>query len=603
MASSYLVRRQSAFHFRICVPPDLAVIAGRKEFRVSLRDTRSREAVRKASLYASHCLNFFAFLRMANKHLSPSEIAAMVADWRRRMFSKDAEVRRRIELGVDPWSLEQFATNCDATSDLMREQFCRLFHPPIESHPAQERAWEPPSKRVQAAAYAEVASMMTTDEVGDFVPLLSADELAGLDEISQRGLAHEFLTEGAAVYAEKWEKCLTLTTSETRTAVSAPAEIATPAALLSTATSSTHGKRVSEAWAQFVAEQAKTASGWRDGVVPQKARLAIDDFLGLLGDREVGSLTREDGKRFRDFQERRPLGNKSAYRGIDAATLERMDIPEADRQHSNTAQTKLAHISAFLADCVKEELLPRNPLDGLQVELQESIRREPWTPEEVRLLLDPDNMKAHSGLLEPRANVGYLPWLVVMGVYTGARMSEILGARIEDFDREDPHTTKARVPVLRIEPHPLRGIKTQAAIRKIPLHPDLIELGLFEYLDWMRGRGRHLWLDCPSKGGKLQNAATRHFRKYTENSGVYEENVKVFHSMRHAFKTMAEGDLTKPDLDILAGHSRSDAAGDVYSHPLRMPMHRHYAGICTMQVGADIPALRELLLMPLSGRA
>ena len=195
---------------------------------------------------------------------------------------------------------------------------------------------------------------------------------------------------------------------------------------------------------------------------------------------------------------------------------------------------------------------------------------------------------------DARSNLAYFPWVVVLGAYTGARIGEIVDARLEDFRRLDPHSNGA-VPVMVVEKYEGRSIKTEQARRKIPLHPDVEALGLWDYIASRQNRGETMLLDCPKKSGSRSKAASQRFTKYTQRVGVHQERIKVFHSFRHAFKTRLEGHIAKSDVDLVIGHKREDTTGGVYTHPFEVPVHRHYEGIKQLNFGLDIPALRELL--------
>ncbi|NYF34738.1 integrase [Stenotrophomonas sp. JAI102] len=71
-------------------------------------------------------------------------------------------------------------------------------------------------------------------------------------------------------------------------------------------------------------------------------------------------------------------------------------------------------------------------------------------------------------------------WASLLGLYTGARASEVGQLLIKDAFEEDG------IPCIRIsdegEPQKLR---TEVSLRTVPLHPELLKVG---FLDWVDGK-------------------------------------------------------------------------------------------------------------------
>ncbi|CAM0120623.1 Site-specific integrase [Stenotrophomonas geniculata] len=75
-------------------------------------------------------------------------------------------------------------------------------------------------------------------------------------------------------------------------------------------------------------------------------------------------------------------------------------------------------------------------------------------------------------------------WVAVIALYTGARSNEIAQLELEDFKVVDGvkciHITTEGQD---------KSLKTEASERVIPIHPDLLELGLWVLVERLRGRG------------------------------------------------------------------------------------------------------------------
>jgi integrase len=556
---------------------------------MSLGEYGYRRAVLRASPLALHSQSFFTAIRSSMKHLTPDQIAQLVTAWRDRMRERDAEIRRKIEVGLHPKSLQDYADHCEASSDVFESLLEQLVSAPASLNDEDERPQ--PTQRERDEAYRSAADAMTIDEDPDcdLVPVIDSAMLAGLDKLSQRDLAKNYLMTAGRIYWERVGDSLSLTPATELPPVSAPSERTTvaPAA-------SDKQVTVSETWNSYLRDRARSSIAWRNGP-PEKARLAFQDFSQLTGDKPITEVTRADCNRFLAFQEKRPNGNVRSYRGVHATKLESETIPAEHRQSSQNATHKVVEITRFFAWCETEHLIPKSPAASLKVAPGDSFEVEPWTDDEIKVLLDPTNLRKHSGLSDKRSKVHYIPWTAVLGVYTGARIAEIVGVRITDFLRHDG-VSEGTVPVMIVDEYDDKSIKTENARRKIPLHPDLEALGLWEYIASRVHQGKAMLVDCPTKSGEQGKHASQRFTRYTQRLEVHQHRVKVFHSFRHAFKTKLEGYIAKSDVDLVLGHARPDSTGGTYTHPLKLPMHRHYEGIKQMRFKVDIPALRSLLL-------
>lgn len=113
-------------------------------------------------------------------------------------------------------------------------------------------------------------------------------------------------------------------------------------------------------------------------------------------------------------------------------------------------------------------------------------------------------------------------WVVVLGLYMGARVGEIAGMRTEYVFE------KSGLQVMR-----LAGIKTVASNRTIPIHKDLVRLGFFEYVESRRKANKELLFDTTSGGKNGSGAqASKLFTAYKTKIGIHNR-YKAFHSFRH----------------------------------------------------------------------
>jgi integrase len=153
--------------------------------------------------------------------------------------------------------------------------------------------------------------------------------------------------------------------------------------------------------------------------------------------------------------------------------------------------------------------------------------------------------------------------LPLLGLFTGARRSELAALTVEDVD-----TATYAVPVITITEDKKRGkrVKSRASLRTIALRPELLRLGFLEFVSEAKhARGSNAWLFpqiAPDAVGTIK-AWSKWFRRYLEDRGIVSPD-KVFHSFRHSFiDALRAGGVYGDLLHALAGHAASKGSARV----------------------------------------
>lgn len=149
-------------------------------------------------------------------------------------------------------------------------------------------------------------------------------------------------------------------------------------------------------------------------------------------------------------------------------------------------------------------------------------------------------------------------WIPLLGLYSGLRVSEASQLQTGDFIIVDG------VACIEVKTHEHQGsetgktrVKTGAAIRKVPIHPRLVELGLLAYVE-ARRRDQQLWLWdgllWTQKDG-FGKYPSRDFNKLAKVAKVYQHRRKVFHSLRSNFSQALERvEMPTSLADRIIGH-------------------------------------------------
>ena len=110
--------------------------------------------------------------------------------------------------------------------------------------------------------------------------------------------------------------------------------------------------------------------------------------------------------------------------------------------------------------------------------------RMPWTPEHLTTLYSLPLWQGGGGSVErlrpnnrPRVYMDAAYWLPVIATYTGVCREEGAGLEVDDFNFD------SEVPYLVVKKNKLRRLKNKARDRVMPLHPQLLELGLQRYVE------------------------------------------------------------------------------------------------------------------------
>jgi integrase len=153
-------------------------------------------------------------------------------------------------------------------------------------------------------------------------------------------------------------------------------------------------------------------------------------------------------------------------------------------------------------------------------------------------------------------------WLPILAIFTGARLSELAQLKPTDIDYD------CEIPTLSISNLGVgQQVKTEAAIRKIPVHSELIRLGFLDHVkNTVANDHALLWNQLKFRknkpGGNFSNWFGE-FRKALELPQGLD-----FHSFRHGVRSqLAENDVPEPIIDSVMGHQISGSTGaKVYSH-------------------------------------
>lgn len=152
-------------------------------------------------------------------------------------------------------------------------------------------------------------------------------------------------------------------------------------------------------------------------------------------------------------------------------------------------------------------------------------------------------------------------WIPIVALYTGMRLGEIIQLRLTDVKLEDG----IHYFDVSLDDDQQKTVKTATSIRRIPVHPILITLGLLSYATTREKHKRQRLFDDiqPSEAGYYSGNFSKWWGRYTRKIGVQTAKT-AFHSFRHNFTdALREAEIPEDISRQLTGHA--DKAGDSHA--------------------------------------
>lgn len=220
-----------------------------------------------------------------------------------------------------------------------------------------------------------------------------------------------------------------------------------------------------------------------------------------------------------------------------------------------TVRNRLMHVSSLFVEAMDmpEARVETNPVQGVKMPPRNSRedmgKVKEFTPEELDTIFHGDWFSTTTYNARDKDGTAAV-WLPVILYYTGARREEIAAMRASDIRKVQG------VWVFDIRAHGEdRTIKNAQSSRTIPLHQDLLKLGLLDYRDSIPPGG-NLWptlRDSKNEGkGYLWE---RSFRTYLSGLGV-NKAVSPAHGFRHRFTTaLRDQGVDESTISRLTGHA------------------------------------------------
>jgi integrase len=305
----------------------------------------------------------------------------------------------------------------------------------------------------------------------------------------------------------------------------------------------------------------------------------------LGGERRIASVTAQDLWAFAEGLLRL---RRNYHTGVSSSFLSRQTASEGGRITATTAENILARTKSLFRWANERQYSPTNPAAIVRItqpKKQKGKRsRRPFTPDEtIKLFTAPlfTGCLSAARRFDPGPNVfkdAYF-WLPILGYYTGARLGELIQLHFDDLHTDDaiPHISinEGQPDATDLGDH--KHVKSDAGVRLIPLHPDLLALGFADFVRLRRKakakRQRLFWDVKYGADGQPSTVMSKWFGRALDKVGLSDPTL-VFHSFRHGIEDAFRNALTPQYIiDKIVGHA-DDAVSFEYGEGVSLEIAR-----------------------------
>jgi integrase len=230
---------------------------------------------------------------------------------------------------------------------------------------------------------------------------------------------------------------------------------------------------------------------------------------------------------------------------------------------SKTAYDRFTWVKTLLKFAYRDlELISRHPWEGIELFKETTKQRRPWSEVELQTLFGQPLFQKKELPKDWRCGKEAAYWIPLLGLYTGARLSELAQLHTKDVLKAED------IPAVRITNLGInQQLKTSASKRTVPIHSELIRLGFLEYVNQINNtHSESLWPALSQRRGKPGGYFSNWFGEYRKKIGL--GGYPDFHCFRHTVRSqLSELEIPEHLIDAVLGHEiRGSTGTKVYTH-------------------------------------
>lgn len=272
-------------------------------------------------------------------------------------------------------------------------------------------------------------------------------------------------------------------------------------------------------------------------------------FCELITNIPIGAITKQHIREAKSIIEKLPTGYRANYKKHSLEDIKKGIVPLEKRIAPTTLNKYYGIINSFL-------IWLQTNYDDITVDLSKILRvNSPSNTARQREIFTHDDLKkifTSQEYKEKSFNADYKYWVPLIGYYTGMRLEEICQLYLSDIQQEES------IWCFNLTQNEDKHLKTSAAVRKVPIHPDLIEkFGFLSFVEQQKDNGsERLFPKLKKQNGRYSHYVSRWFGSYLKKINIKtDQNFKDFHSFRHTFTHLCKlADVEEYKVKEVIGH-------------------------------------------------
>ena len=568
---SYLYKRGQRYYYRQRVPAGLVRHLKQKYLYVSLRTSRYGEAKRRVRVLQAQTEQLFTTISL--NMLSESEIQQIIKKYKDTILDGLYQHRERGNSHVNvlrsrsPWDMtEDFDTDwfesphaCDIFMEKVIALMPFVAAPNLEAHTAVLKFTIAHYQRM-VAAYKSSLSTGHLDEVTREKTdhLIKDNNLAvNIPAMNEKPTA-DYNRLARALLRAQIDVCQVeierLQGEDPEYDRLRREELAKP------------NKLLSELCADILTEQQASTkrTSW------MKVNQHHQALLRVMEDKPLRNYTERDIRTAAETVKKWPkkAATTKGLDGIPAADIvKRTDLGEPISY--NMIKARLTQLCSTFKRALELDLIDRNPCPPLSKllpvgkqqriddkgELIDGDRHLPWSNQELLSLLGTSYFS--KAVHRVRAPENF--WLPVLAILTGCRLNELAQLYCDDLLQSEDGLWLMRITR---DAKRKQDTKNDNSVRRVPIHRQLIGLGLLRYRDWIESQGHErLFPNLPyfptveNFSNGFSKRIGHHFKRHV--SWGDPNQPKTFHGLRSTFiQTLRDRNgVHEEHIRYLVGHA------------------------------------------------
>lgn len=301
-----------------------------------------------------------------------------------------------------------------------------------------------------------------------------------------------------------------------------------------------------------------------------QSRVLIDIFSQFVGRRfPVANISKKEVREWKTALKEFPV------KASETALFKDLDfrqIVTANRLHkrrcisAKTINKYLAALGSFARWLVTQGFLENNPTTGMFTKIDKDTQKVfPYGVSQLQTIFhsplflgcESDTQASKPGKLQIR---DHRFWLPILSLFSGARLGELAQLLTADIQKRNDHWLLRLTKEGDAEKH----LKTKGSERYVPVHPELITLGLIRHNTNMKMSGEK-WLFpeiCADARNDRAGKYSRFYGRYIKQIGVKIDKTLNFHSFRHGFSdALRNAGYLDEQFKFLLGHTQNNVTG------------------------------------------